>query len=335
MKRVQRATVARGRGNARRVTTILLTVCVAGTFALTGGTALAKKPASKKHHPAAKQHHAGAKQHQGASGITPQTPITPGSTYLALGDSVTFGYEESSVVPAPNYSDASSFLGYPEQLGAALHLNVVNAACPGETSASLIDTSAQSNGCENTPGKGAVGYRTQFPLHVNYTGSQLAFAVNYLKTHHDVRLVSLMIGANDFFVCQETTADQCASLPEQAAVAASVATNVHTIVSAIRNQAHYNGQLAIVNYYSLDYSSATDNALSSTLNTTQDNAANPLRVEIADGFGELQAAAVHSGSNTCTAGLLTQLSTGGCGIHPSYAGQALLAQSLEKVIRLS
>ncbi len=60
------------------------------------------------------------------------------------------------------------------------------------------------------PTKGNVGYRTQFPLHVKYSGSQLAYAVSYLKKHQKVRLVSLMIGANDYFVCQETTADQCA-----------------------------------------------------------------------------------------------------------------------------
>jgi hypothetical protein len=38
--------------------------------------------------------------------------------------------------------------------------------------------------------------------------------------------------------------------------------------------------------------------------------------------------------NTCKAGLLTQLSTGSCGVHPSYAGQALLAQALIKGVRL-
>ena len=56
---------------------------------------------------------------------------------------------------------------------------------------------------------------------------------------------------------------------------------------------------------------------------------------IADGFGEFQAGSVHSGGNTCTAGLLTRLSIGGCGIHPSYAGQSLLAQALEKAIHIS
>src|SRR5437879_6174158 len=79
----------------------------------------------------------------------PRAPVTPGSRYLALGDSVTFGYMEAGVVPTPNYHDASSFLAYPEQLGAELHLIVANAACPGETSGSLIDVSAQTNGCEN------------------------------------------------------------------------------------------------------------------------------------------------------------------------------------------
>ena len=56
---------------------------------------------------------------------------------------------------------------------------------------------------------------------------------------------------------------------------------------------------------------------------------------IANGFREFQAAALRSGSNTCTAGLLTMLGKpGDCGVHPSYAGQALLAQAVEEAIRL-
>jgi len=308
------------RATARRALKLAaLTLCAALGLALIGGPALAKTKQHKKPKPPK---------------VTIHTPITRGSGYLALGDSVTFGYEEQTVVPAPNYADASSFLGYPEQLGSALHLTVANAACPGETSSSLIDATAPSNGCENTPGKGSVGYRTMSPLHVSYTGSQLAYAVSYLKKHKNVRLVSLMIGANDFFVCEEITPDKCTSVSEQAAVLTTAGKNVKTILSTIRNKAHYAGQLAVVNYYSLDYSSQTQDAMSALLNTTMDNAAKPFHVVVADGFGELEAAAAHSGGNTCTAGLLTQLSTGGCGIHPSYAGQGLLAQALEKVIRL-
>jgi lysophospholipase L1-like esterase len=276
-----------------------------------------------------------AKSKSAVPTINTRTPVTRGSTYLALGDSVTFGYQEAQVVPTPNYHIASSFLGYPELLGSELDLKVVNPACPGETSSSLINDSALTTACLVTP-TGRNGYRTLYPLHVSYGGSQLAFAVSYLKKHHDVRLVSLMIGANDAFLCQETTADHCGSLAEQGALITTINKNVKTIVSAIRNKAHYGGQLVIVNYYSLDYTSQFDNTFSTLLNQAQDTAAGPFHVKIADGFGELQAAAAHSGNSTCNAGLLTQLvgATTPCGIHPSYAGQSLLAQALEKVIHL-
>jgi lysophospholipase L1-like esterase len=296
-----------------------LTICAALGLALIGGPALAKTKQHKKPKPPK---------------VTIHSPVTRGSGYLALGDSVTFGYREPTVVPAPNYADASSFVGYPEVLGSELHVTVANAACSGETSASLIDPTAQSNGCENTPGKGNVGYRTMSPLHVSYTGSQLDYGVSYLKKHKNVRLVSLMIGANDFLVCQETTPDQCTSLSEEAAVLATLGKNVKTILSAIRNKAHYTGQLAIVNYYSLDYSSQAGDTQIALLNTTVDNAAKPFHVVVGDGYGALQAATANAGGNTCTAGLLTQLSGGGCGIHPSYAGQSLLALALERAIRL-
>src|SRR4051812_23087255 len=74
--------------------------------------------------------------------------VTPGSAYLAIGDSVSFGYEEPEVVPRPNYAKASTFLGFPEHLGRALHLRVFNASCPGETTSSFINPKAPSLGCE-------------------------------------------------------------------------------------------------------------------------------------------------------------------------------------------
>ena len=263
-------------------------------------------------------------------------PVTPGSRYLALGDSVTFGYMEPTVVPAPNYHDAAAFPGYPELVGKNLRLKVANAACSGETSSSLINPNAQSNGCENSPGHPGTGYRTQFPLHVKYKGSQLAFALSYLKAHRNVSLVSLMIGANDFFVCQETTSDACASASEEKATVKKVTANIRHILSSIRKKAHYRGQIAIVNYYSLNYASASTNAQSQLLNKVQDAAAKPFHVEIADGYGELGKAAAHFAGSTCLAGLITQLkdTPGMCGIHPSYAGQALLGQALEKAIKL-
>jgi lysophospholipase L1-like esterase len=262
-----------------------------------------------------------------------RAPVVPGSGYLALGDSVTFGYMESQVVPAPNYHNPASFPGYPEQIGANLRLVVANAACPGETSSSLINASAISNGCENTLGHPG-GYRASYPLHVSYKGSQLAYALSYLRSHNDTTLVSLMIGPNDYFVCVETTSDGCASPAELKGVLAKIAANVRTILSAIRRQARYTGQIAIVNYYSLNYASAATSAQSAALNADVDAAAKPFGVTIADGFGEFEVGSLHSGGDLCLAGLITQLSTGKCGIHPSYAGQALLAQALEKAVAL-
>jgi lysophospholipase L1-like esterase len=274
--------------------------------------------------------HADAKAGALVSRVTLRTPVRTGARYLALGDSVTFGYMEPAVVPAPDYHDASSFLGFPEHLGAELHLRVTNAACPGETSASLINPSAPNLGCEKA-------YRKAFPLHVAYKGAQLAFAVSFLRRHPDVKLVSLMIGANDLFLCQGTTSDGC--VKELSATLAKIGRNIRTILSAVRNKAHYAGQLAIVNYYSLNYSpaAAATTAAVSSLNRTADAAAKPFHAVDADGFGQFKQQAFRFAADPCAAGLLTLTRTGpprGCGIHPSYAGQALLAAALGKAIAL-
>jgi hypothetical protein len=145
-----------------------------------------------------------------------------------------------------------------------------------------------------------------------------------------------MIGANDVFVCQETTSDGCLAPAQLQAVFKKIASNVRVILSAIRHTARYRGQLAIVNYYSLDYTVALEDSVSTGINRAVDGAAKPFGVEVAHGYGLMELAANRGGAqgHTCEAGLLTQLSTGSCGVHPSYAGQALLAQALIKGVRL-
>jgi lysophospholipase L1-like esterase len=72
------------------------------------------------------------------------------------------------------------------------------------------------------------------------------------------------------------------------------------------------------------------------LNHAVDSAARPFGVEIASGFSEFKLASQRFGVNPCLAGLLTvdpTKPTLSCGVHPSYAGQALLAQALAKAIR--
>ncbi len=259
-------------------------------------------------------------------------PVSRGSTYLALGDSLTFGYVEPTVVPAPDYSDPSSFVGYPEIVGRLLRLKVVNAACPGETSASLINAAALSNTCNVTP-TGKNGYRTLYPLHVRYSGSQLAFAVSYLRRHRSVRLVSLMIGANDFFLCVKMTSDACVSQSEYQPVFSALSRDVRTILSTIRKKARYRGQVVIVNYYSLNYASSLLTNIIAAGNAALDGAAKPYNVQIANGYGQFQVATTIFGGDPCAAGLLTKLSTGSCGVHATRAGQALLAQAVVYAVR--
>jgi lysophospholipase L1-like esterase len=267
-------------------------------------------------------------------------PVTVGSRYLALGDSVPFGYRESNAIDKPHYVHQKNLVGYPELVAKNLGLKVTNAACPGETTASFRNTSAQSNGCENSFSKGnppqPVGYRTLYPLHVKYKNakqSQMAFAEAYLKAHPNTRLVSLMIGANDGLICQEKYPDGCVG--EITKVTNQITKNTKKIFKGLRKTAHYKGQIVLMTYYSPDYTSGIDTIEFNALNSAVEKAAKPYHVTIADGYGQFETAAQNGSGNSCTAGLLTALKTNpaSCGIHPSRAGQALLAQAEERVIK--
>ena len=144
-----------------------------------------------------------------------------------------------------------------------------------------------------------------------------------------------MIGANDGFICEETTSDACASPTEIDPVLSRITRNVHTILATVRDKAHYDGQIVMVDYYSLDYASPAVSALSADINRAQNAGAKPFHVRYANAYTTFAAAAAHSGNDTCTAGLLTQLGApGSCGVHPSFAGQALLASTVENAIRI-
>jgi lysophospholipase L1-like esterase len=252
-------------------------------------------------------------------------------TYLALGDSVAFGYVPPNAVPAPNYLDAHSFVGYPEFLAQRLHAHVANASCPGETSTSMLVAGAPSNGCENEPGS-SVGYRTAFPLHVRYHGTQMQYALHYLARHKHTRLITIDIGANDAFLCQETTADQCTSTAELAGVAGQLAANLTTIFHDLRGVAHYRGPIVALTYYSLSYSDPASIASADFLNSVIESVTTANGGIVADGFGAFQSPSLAHGGDPCAAGLLIKLPDGTCNIHPSPTGHKLLAAAIAKAI---
>ena len=266
----------------------------------------------------------------GSAGANPVNGSDRNGTYLALGDSVAFGYVPPNAVPAPNYLDQHSFVGYPELLAQQLDERVSNASCPGETSTSMLVPGAQSNGCENSPGS-PVGYRTLYPLHVQYQGTQMDYALQYLHAHTHTRLITLDIGANDAFVCEETTADRCSSTSELLGVAGQIAGNIGAIIHQLRG-AGYGGPIVVLTYYSLSYSDPTQLALSEFLDNTIATATTASGGIVADGFGAFAGPSAAFGGDPCAAGLLIKLPDGSCNIHPSPAGHRLLAAAIAKAI---
>jgi lysophospholipase L1-like esterase len=237
----------------------------------------------------------------------------------------------SQAVPPPNYPVAHSFVGYPEDVAQALGIRVWNAACPGETTDSMLVAGAVSNGCENSPAS-PTGYRTLFPLHVQYQGTQMEYALEYLAAHHDTQLVTINIGANDAFLCQETTKDHCASPAELAALAQEIQANLTTIYTQLREVAHYQGPLVALTYYSLSYRDPAQEAGARFLDSVIASVTGAFGGKVADGFAAFQRPSAASGGDPCAAGLLIKLPNGTCNIHPSRAGHLLLAQAIEEVV---
>jgi lysophospholipase L1-like esterase len=257
-------------------------------------------------------------------GTTPSGAPAAGSTYLALGDSVPFGYRADA---AAQFPQASNFTGYPELVARDLKLHVLNASCPGETTASFSDTTARAFGCENSPASATAGYRTLYPLHVGYPlpESQLDYAVKTLQSTHGISLVTIQIGANDAFLCQQTTSDKCAA--EGTSVVSTAQHNLETILSALRSRGHYTGRIVVVTYYALDY---TGLAWASTqfLDGALATAGQAHGAVVASGFDAFQAPAQKSGGNSITAGLVLPND-----VHPTAQGQQLLATAVENALK--
>jgi lysophospholipase L1-like esterase len=249
----------------------------------------------------------------------------PAGTYLALGDSVPFGFRASA---AAEFPDEDNFVGYPELVAEKLGLEVLNASCPGETTASFLDAAAQSNGCSNTL-RSTFGYRTAYPLHVQYESldqSQLDLAVETLAENEDVELVTLQIGANDAFLCQQSTPSRCADPADLQALAQGVQANVETILSALREEAGYDGQIVVVTYYALDYADAFGQA-TEALGGGIARIAAAGGADVADGFEAFRARADAAGGDSVAAGLVLPND-----VHPSEEGQQLLAEAVLAVV---
>jgi len=242
--------------------------------------------------------------------------------YLALGDSVVFGFIDQA---GYEYLNPENFIGFPDYVGRGLRLNDFDAGCPGETTGSFLSATAPDTGCRL--------FRSLAPLHVAYTSTQSNYALAFLAHHPETRLVTIMLGANDLSLLQNACAGDptCIAngLPQ---VLATVSANIATILGEIRG-AGYRGVIVVANYYSLDYSNVSATQLTELLNQALSAPARAEGAAVADVFTAFQIAVSNpfAGGATCKAGLLNASPQNQfmCDIHPSQSGQKLIARTVE------
>jgi lysophospholipase L1-like esterase len=235
--------------------------------------------------------------------------------YLALGDSIAFGFDPFVDAAVPD-----AFVGYPARVAAGLSRVMVNASCPGETSAGFVAADGIDNGCR--------GFRAKYPLHVAYSGTQLAFATEFLRSHPTTNVVSLGIGVNDLLHCIRATADRCAQ--ELSATLAAYRADLTTILRGLREV--YDGELVLVGYYSPDYQNLRLTAAVTRLDAVMTDLARTYQAKVADAFTAFAVSGLGDAGDICGAGLLIR-SRHGCDIHPSPAGRDLLAATVIRTVR--
>jgi lysophospholipase L1-like esterase len=267
------------------------------------------------------------------------TPMLAGNdtnySYLALGDSIAFGFNPLLFSPTLPTPTPSEFIGYPEVVAQVENPlqsnNDVNAACPGETSASFWIAGALDNGCNDPGPDGQPPFRTTVGLHTNYTGTQLAFAESQLAANKHINLVTLGIGGNDLLLLEQ----QCTAAPVPSfagcvqqylpGVLQSYGANLTVILKGLR--ANYGGLLIVVNNYSPSANSLFIEAVEA-LDQVMTQVGTNFGVKFADAFTAFRIASVLYNGDPCAAGLLIRLTPTTCDVHPTPLGRDLLAATV-------
>jgi lysophospholipase L1-like esterase len=238
----------------------------------------------------------------------------PRHYYLALGDSLAFGFQLGKFlaeVKTGTYNPATFNTGYVDDLAARLrdvkeNIKTVNLGCPGETTLTFI-----TGGCSFTA-----------PLHTAYTGSQQAAAIAFLRAHpNQVSPITLDDGANDITPCQSSGVANCFANKLQ-----QVGADLNASLAAIRAVAP-RSEIIVMQYYNPLYVLApgTD-ALVGQLNGVIAAAVAPYGARLANAFPVINHNAAFPSEGASVCGL-----TGMCfpppggDVHANDAGYALIA----------
>jgi lysophospholipase L1-like esterase len=253
-------------------------------------------------------------------------------TYLALGESIAFGFNPTLFAPGLPTPTPSQFIGYPEVIAQFVpqYKKVANAACPGETSGSFLNgVPPADNGCNSTTFQGPP-FKTSIGLHVSYTDeTQIAFATQLLASDKHISLVTLSIGGNDLLL----VAQQCTPGPSFATcvgvllppVIAQYGANLATILAKIRQ--NYSGTLVLVNNYAPNTDPTYIGAIA-FLDSVTAKVGLGFGAKIADAFTAFQIASAFHAGDPCAAGLLIRLSPTTCDVHPTLEGQTVIAATV-------
>jgi lysophospholipase L1-like esterase len=243
----------------------------------------------------------------------------PRKYYLALGDSLAYGFEQAKFSAG---ATAQTFdTGYVDDFAAAIHalrpdVGVTNYGCPGETTSSYL------SGCAWHAVYG-------LPLHSTYTSSQETAALAFLHAHPgQVSPITIDLGANDALgVISGCHFDSTCIGQALPGVLQTIGANTSLTLAHLRAAAP-RSEIIVMQYYNPLYVLApgTD-ALVGQLNSVIAGAAAPYGARLANAFPVINQNPLFpsEGAAVCALTGMCVPAPGG-DIHANDTGYSLIAQ---------
>lgn len=238
--------------------------------------------------------------------------------YMALGNSLSFGYQPNLDFSAGFADDILTYLRSTDKIDS---VNIVNYACAGETTTTMIQ-----GGCV-----------ARFAHHGSYIGAQLQAAVSFLERHRgEVSPVTLEIGAND--VLKDWDANTCSPTSSLDADIALMDNNLTSVIlpqlvnALVTPRGARAGDLHLLNYYNPFARQCPNSAqFVNMINSHLSDDAAVYRVQVVDVYNLAFGGDLKTASNVCS---YTWYCSPYHDIHPNNDGYAAIAKAVEGVLGL-
>jgi lysophospholipase L1-like esterase len=259
--------------------------------------------------------------------VVPGPAFAGSQTYLALGDSATFGYDPSTPASlVPSYADqgfVSLFANSLASINGGVRPDVLNLAISGELSTTFFDTTAP--GFTNRDPELNLNYPTLMPPSQN---AEMISSINSIHAAgNSVGFVSFVIGANDIFQLVGSAAFQNASAgDQQAMIAAALGTiqsNYLTVLGELHSLAP-EAKIFLPAYYNPFPTFDPDHAFYDSILSVFDPLVQADAAAYGATFVDLEPAFLGNELQ------LTNIATGD--VHPNQAGYAVIAETLSQAV---